>query len=171
MAFLVASLSFQRISRVTRLFSVAISIFHLSITHAFSPIKGTRDSIILFSSGSSSLSESAKYELSTQLSCIRSIDLEVVLILAFGDDRQEERNGSDQVLLANQRANAVRSFFVDAGISNSRIYTEAKASADRAIRSLVKDPKIDGMAVVESTGNCKPTEPGKDCAALCILIP
>ena len=132
-----------------------------SSAHALSPMKGYSESKIRFAHGSSTLTEEAKASLGRHLSCIETIALDVIIVVAYGDT--EASSKADQLRVAANRSTEIRAFFLNAGVLDKNIYSEARIANSGGLQS----GELTGIAIVETAGNCRSTASGKDCRILC----
>lgn len=119
--------------------------------------KPTGHVYVSFDENGSTLSDSIKVQLARHLPRIQALDIEFILIIASGDSWDEDTSNFEQISLSKARANAVRQFFLDAGIAEHRIYVFGQsAHFSPPTRELypgyVPPP---GSAVIEYMGICK----------------
>lgn len=131
-----------------------------------SPIRANVEIDVPFAPGAAHLLKSSASELADHLPCINSISLEVVIIKTVGDNAPSKLNGVAQMKLAAERANALRRIFLNLGVPDKRIYTQAEATVEEVIWGQpLRQPG--GAAKIEYTGVCKADNTGADCQVLC----
>ena len=123
------------------------------LARALSPMKATVSINVPFSAGSYVVPEVSAAEISDQASCMKTIDLEIVIIVASGDKLPSRLDGISQMRLAAERTNALRASFRELGVPDWRIYTQADASVTPPYIRQQPDPE-GGIARIEYTGVC-----------------
>ncbi len=132
---------------------------------AVSPLRADVKLSVSFPSGSSVVPKASVAEIGEQVSCFKSISLEVVHITTTGDNAPSKLDGAGQMKLAAERANVLRASFLDLGVEDRRIYTEAHAVVQTLYPG--QSPKPDGgEAQIEYFGVCQ-GGPGFDCRVQC----
>ena len=115
------------------------------------------------------LSADAAAELQKHVSCVNTIALEVIVVLAFGDRDSEGSDRVEQIKLAAHRAIEIRRLFLAAGMPEHRLYSEGRllSNAPTDYRFVSRGQRFEQMAVIETIGNCRSTTEGNDCRVLC----
>ena len=155
------------ISTLSTLFAVLTC---LSLpAHALSPLIGHRISTIFFTKNDFSLGSDATEELERHASCVNTISLEYIIVIAFGDGDPESSASAEEIKLAAYRAIEIRNFFIASGMPENRIYSEARLirNAPTDYFFVAKGQRFEKAAVVETRGNCRSTTAGNDCRVLC----
>jgi len=113
------------------------------------------------------LPESSTAVLANQLHCLKVIALEVIIITTTGDTWPSRLSGTAQMQLAAERANVLRRSFLELGIPDDRIYTEAQAMVAMKTLPRPSDSIVGAAAKIEYMGNCQGEIQGADCWTLC----
>ena len=152
-----------RVLRVGALLSVIGAMLLPCSAVSMQPVKYVGHATVSFEKNGSALSDPLKVQLARHLPRIRALHLEIILVIASGDSWDVNASNAEQISLSIARANAVRQFFLDAGIPERRIYAERQSAPYSPGRELfpgyVPPP---GTALVEYIGPC-----GYGNAAIC----
>jgi hypothetical protein len=135
----------------------AFSITILTPFQAFAFPPRIEERIVLsFSNTSSTLSSANKVALARHLPRINSISLEVISVLLWTSQPEEQIESLKFNQLNIKRERSIRNFFIDAGLSADRIYVQIKSLNAPAMtnRDSSKQRK-DGLVEIEYIGYCK----------------
>ncbi len=127
----------------------------VGICHNASAVTALRATVnirVPFSAGSSVVPEVSAAEIKDQAACLRTIALEAVVIVAPGD-ASPLTDGIAEMKLAAERANALRISFLDLGVPDWRIYTQAEANVGPPYIQQQPHPAR-GVARIEYMGVC-----------------
>ncbi|MBP1314191.1 hypothetical protein [Herbaspirillum sp. 1130] len=113
--------SLTKFLKINSIAAILCLMFFGNSAYSFTPFKYSTEVKVSFAKGSSVLSDSVRVALARHLPRIFSLYIDRILIVTDGDEGGSKLSNQ---MLAEARSQALRQFFVDAGVPAETIFTK-----------------------------------------------